>query len=89
MSDKIKVISTNLDNLSEYPPRCFLNPKNEGYLIKLEWLKTAEQAQSAPSIYGVFNLIYDGTLLADHYISKTRFKNIIKKKIKNTQPSSS
>jgi hypothetical protein len=45
-------------------------------------VKTPAVAQSAPSIYGVFNLIYDGRLLADRYISTTRFVNIIKKEIK-------
>ena len=41
-------------------------------------LKTAAQAQRAPSLYSVFNLIYNGKLLADRYISITRFKNIIR-----------
>nr|WP_303716820.1 GNAT family N-acetyltransferase [Methanoculleus marisnigri] len=41
--------------------------------------KTAQQAQNAPSIYAVFNLIQDGTILADRYISQTRLKNILKK----------
>lgn len=45
-------------------------------------LKTADEAQKAPSVYGVFNLIYDGKLLADRYISITRFLNIVKKEIK-------
>lgn len=35
----MKIISVNSDNISEYKPVCFLNPKNEGYLKKLEWLK--------------------------------------------------
>ncbi len=61
--------------------------EKEGIKLKIVELKTAAQAQNAPSIYSVFNLVFDGTLLADHYISKTRFKNIIKKKIKNSQPS--
>jgi hypothetical protein len=47
--------------------------------IKIIELKTARQAQDAPSIYSTFNLIKDGKLLADHYISMTRFKNIINK----------
>ncbi|MDH5707239.1 MAG: GNAT family N-acetyltransferase [Candidatus Aminicenantes bacterium] len=47
--------------------------------IKLTELKTAKQAQDAPSMYSVFNLIHDGKLLADHYISSTRFNNIVKK----------
>jgi hypothetical protein len=47
--------------------------------------KTAGQAQKAPSLYGVFNLIHDGRLLADRYISTTRFLNILKKEIKPTK----
>ncbi|UCB44476.1 MAG: GNAT family N-acetyltransferase [Spirochaetota bacterium] len=44
-------------------------------------LKTAAQAQKAPSLYGVFNLIYNGKLLADRYISTTRFLNILHKEM--------
>ena len=39
MESKRKIVSVNSDNISEYQPVCFLNPKNEGYLKKLEWLK--------------------------------------------------
>lgn len=46
-------------------------------------IETALQAQKAPSLYGVFNLIHDGNLLADRYISTTRFLNIVKKVIKS------
>lgn len=45
-------------------------------------IKTSAQAQKAPSLYGVFNLIYNGKILADRYISTTRFMNIVKKEIK-------
>ncbi len=44
-------------------------------------LKTAQEAQQAPSLYSTFNLIYNGKLLSDRYISVTRLKNIIKKEI--------
>jgi len=44
-------------------------------------LKTAKDAQNAPSVYATFNLVYNGKLLADHYISKRRFENIIKEQI--------
>ncbi len=44
-------------------------------------MKNAREAQHAPSIYSVFNLIYKGRLLADRYISTTRFKNIIEKEM--------
>ncbi|MBN2105468.1 GNAT family N-acetyltransferase [bacterium] len=49
---------------------------------KIIELKTAEEAHQAPSLYGVFHLIYQGRLLADRYISTTRFKNIINKEMK-------
>jgi GNAT superfamily N-acetyltransferase len=46
-------------------------------------VKNARQAQKAPSAYGgVFNLVYEGELLADHPISNTRFKNIMNKALK-------
>ena len=45
-------------------------------------LENAAQAQRAPSVYGIFNLVYEGRLLADRYISTTRFKNILKKDLK-------
>ncbi len=40
-------------------------------------LKTARQAQSVPSAYGVFNIVYGGRVIADHPISKTRFNRIM------------
>jgi L-amino acid N-acyltransferase YncA len=56
--------------------------KGKGLKIDIVELKTAEQAQDAPSIYAVFNLVNDGKLLADHYISNTRFLNIVNKELK-------
>jgi len=47
--------------------------------LKIERLNDAMQAQEAPSVYAVFNLVYRGRLLSDHYISRTRFVNILKK----------
>lgn len=49
-----------------------------GIDLKVQKLETPKQAQNAPSGYGTFALIKDGRLLADHYISKTRFANILK-----------
>lgn len=51
--------------------------KNLG--LQVSELKTPEEAQNAPSMYATFNLIYNGKLLADRYISNTRFNNILKK----------
>ena len=56
--------------------------KKKGLELKVTELKNAEQAQNAPSLYAVFNLIYNGKLLIDHYISNTRFLNIINKELK-------
>ena len=53
--------------------------KEKGLDSKITELKTPQEAQQAPSTYGTFSLIYNGKLLADHYISTTRFKNILKK----------
>jgi hypothetical protein len=57
--------------------------KKEKLEPKIIELKTAAQAQKAPSVYSAFNLIYNGKLLSDRYISTTRFKNIVKKELKS------
>jgi GNAT superfamily N-acetyltransferase len=38
-----------------------------------------QDAQNAPTPYAVFAVIYNGRLLADHQISRTRFRNIMNK----------
>ena len=40
-------------------------------------LKSWSDAQQAPTPYAVFALIHNGRLLADHQISRTRFRNIM------------
>lgn len=42
-------------------------------------LASCSEAQAAPTPYAVFALIYNGHLLADHQISRTRFRNIMNK----------
>jgi hypothetical protein len=56
--------------------------KRRGLEVRIIELESAEQVQSAPSVYGTFNLVYNGKLLVDHYISNTRFMNIIDKELK-------
>jgi len=53
--------------------------KKQGLKINFHEITSPKEAQNAPSIYSVFNLIKDGKLLADRYISTTRFLNILKK----------
>ncbi|MFY8107868.1 MAG: GNAT family N-acetyltransferase [Bacteroidia bacterium] len=51
--------------------------------IKLEVTKIDYlEAQNGPSGFGTFSLLHNGKLLADHYISKTRFISIVKKELK-------
>ena len=53
-----------------------------GIDLKLTKLETSAQAKNAPSGFGVFSLLYNGKLIDDHYLSATRFKNILKKELK-------
>jgi GNAT superfamily N-acetyltransferase len=45
-------------------------------------LPNCHLAQDSPNPYGIFSIIWNGELVADHPISKTRFKNIMKKVLK-------
>lgn len=54
-----------------------------GIDLKVTKIGTPTDAKKAPSGFGVFSLLYDGRLLEDHYISATRFKNILKKELKS------
>jgi hypothetical protein len=45
-------------------------------------LQTHKDAQNAPTPFAVFAIIYNGRILADHQISRTRFKNIMEKVLK-------
>ena len=45
-------------------------------------LKNSREARAAPSAYGVFNVIYDGRVVAEHPISGTRFRGIMRKLLK-------
>lgn len=46
--------------------------------LTVKKIATPMEAQNAPSGFGTFSLIKDGKLLADHYISRTRFENILR-----------
>jgi hypothetical protein len=74
-----------------YSAQCPMLPKSvndlsemaaeHGLKLNVTELKSARDAQNAPSYYGVFSLIWNGRLLSDHYVSKGRFKNILRKEI--------
>ena len=71
-----------------YSAQCPMLPKSvadlgevaseAGLDLKVTVLETAEAAQNAPTYYGVFNLLWNGEILADHYVSKARFRNILR-----------
>lgn len=42
-------------------------------------LPDCQAAQDSPNPYGIFSVLWNGELVADHPISKTRFKNIMRK----------
>jgi ribosomal protein S18 acetylase RimI-like enzyme len=42
-------------------------------------LHTAAEAQNAPTPYATFSILYEGKVVADHQISRTRFRNIMRK----------
>jgi GNAT superfamily N-acetyltransferase len=74
-----------------YSAQCPMLPKSvndlsemaaeHGLELKATVLSTAREAQNTPSYYGIFNLMWNGRLLSDHYVSKGRFKNILRKEI--------
>lgn len=71
-----------------YANQCPMHEKSAGDLLdeamkqgidlKVTELHTPSEAQRAPSGYGLYNLIHNGEVLQDHYVSRTRFRNILK-----------
>jgi len=53
-----------------------------GIELKVILLKNSAEARQAPSGFAVFSLIRDGRLIEDHYLSRTRFENILDKELK-------
>jgi len=53
-----------------------------GIDFKVMKLTTPEEAQNAPSGFGTFSLIKNRKLICDHYLSRTRFENILRQELK-------
>ena len=45
--------------------------------MKFNKINSTHEAQLSPTGFGTYSLIKDGNVLADHYISLTKFKNIL------------
>ena len=52
-----------------------------GVDLKVKKITSWQEAKSAPSGFGVFSLLHNGKLLEDHYLSASRFKNILNKEL--------
>lgn len=75
-SDQCPYIAKSMNEITEMIRNKY---KIKARIIEME---SHEQAQKAPSPYGIFSLIYDGQLLAFHPISSKRFTNIMDKELK-------
>jgi hypothetical protein len=75
-SDQCPMLSKSVNDVSEMAAEY-------GLKLRVTVLKSAHEAQNAPSYFGVFSLLWNGRLLSDHYVSKGRFRNILRKEILN------
>ncbi len=55
--------------------------QKRGIPMTAKLLDTTEAAQNAPSGYGTYTLLYNGKVIADKYVSRGRFKNILEKEL--------
>jgi len=76
-SDQCPMLSKSVNDLCEMAAEYGLKKP------RVTVLKSAYEAQNAPSYYGAFSLLWNGRLLSDHYVSKGRFRNILRKEILN------
>ena len=73
-SDQCPMLSKSVQDISRMAAEYGLN-------LRVTVLESAREAQNAPSYYGAFSLLWKGRLLSDHYVSKGRFRNILRKEI--------
>lgn len=78
-ADQCPMLAKSVNDLSEAAAE-------HGLKLKVTVLETAREAQAAPSYYGVFNLVWNGRVLSDHYVSRRRFENLLRKEIHHIPP---
>ena len=71
-SDQCPCIAKSSDDILQACKALRIRPK-------IVELTSGSQARNAPSAYGIFNIIHDGKVVAEHPISGTRFMNIMRK----------
>ena len=55
--------------------------EEHGVQINIQKITSATEAKNGPSGFGVFSVLHNGVLLEDHYLSESRFKNILAKEL--------
>jgi len=73
-SDQCPYVSKNIVELADMA-------RSQGFEPTIIKIETADDARIQPSPYGCFMVIYDGIIKAEHYISKTRFRNILTREV--------
>lgn len=56
--------------------------KEFGLKPKIIEMTSAEEARRNPALYGTFGIVYNGEIVGDHPMSKTKFRNNMKKMLK-------
>ena len=72
-ADQCPYTVKNVNEISE------LAEKKYGIKPRIITLKNYMEAQNSPCAFGIFGIIYNGKLIAEHPISCTRFGNIMSK----------
>jgi len=75
-SDQCPYVAKSVKEINETAQREY------GIKPKIIELRNCRKAQSAPTAYGIFSIVYSGKVVADHPISNTRFLNIMNKELK-------
>lgn len=74
-ADQCPYVSKSINELKK-------TASEKGFNLGITKFTTPEEVQEfAPSPYGIFGLVYEGKLLADHFISKSHFINILTKEV--------
>jgi hypothetical protein len=73
-ADQCPYTVKNVKEISEAAQKLF------GIKANVINLKNYQEAQNCPCAFGIFCIIYEGSIIANHPISKTRFVNIMKER---------
>ena len=77
--------SSQCPHIAKFADDIIETAENEyGIRPKVVDLKSYSEAQNAPTPYAIFALIHNGRLLADHQVSRTRFRNIMRQYVSSS-----